>query len=37
MGEFGRRRVEEALSWDVSRRNLLDAYRGLLSRPRRRR
>lgn len=36
MGALGRRRVEEALSWDVSRRNLLEAYEDLLSRPRRR-
>jgi len=35
MGRLGRRRVEEALSWDVSRRHLLEAYAGLLSRPRR--
>lgn len=35
MGTLGRRRVEESLSWDVSRRNLLEAYAGLLARPRR--
>jgi glycosyltransferase involved in cell wall biosynthesis len=37
MGRVGRARVEEALSWDVSRRNLLDAYADLLNRPLRRR
>ena len=36
MGALGRRRVEEALSWDVSRGNLLDAYADLLDRPPRR-
>ena len=35
MGEMGRARVEESLSWDISRRNLLDAYQDLLNRPRR--
>jgi glycosyltransferase involved in cell wall biosynthesis len=35
MGRIGRQRVEERLSWDVSRRNLLDAYADLLARPRR--
>ena len=30
MGELGRRRVEQELSWDVSRRNLVDFYEGLL-------
>ena len=37
MGTIGRRRVEEALSWEVSRRNLLAAYEDLLARPLRRR
>jgi len=37
MGRLGRQRVEEALSWDVSRRNLLEAYADLLARPPRRR
>jgi glycosyltransferase involved in cell wall biosynthesis len=37
MGKIGRRRVEDALSWDVSRRNLLAAYEDLLARPPRRR
>lgn len=36
MGALGRRRVEEALSWEVSRGNLLDAYADLVSRPPRR-
>jgi glycosyltransferase involved in cell wall biosynthesis len=31
MGKIGRRRVEDALSWDVSRRNLLVAYEDLLA------
>lgn len=35
MGELGRRRVEDSLSWEVSRVQLLEAYRGLLSRRRR--
>jgi glycosyltransferase involved in cell wall biosynthesis len=35
MGGIGRRRVEETLSWEISRGHLLEAYRGLLSRPRR--
>lgn len=30
MGEFGKRRVEEELSWDVSRRNLVDFYKRLI-------
>jgi glycosyltransferase involved in cell wall biosynthesis len=33
MGERGRARVEEALSWDVSRANLLHAYEELLRHP----
>ncbi len=37
MGKIGRRRVEEALSWEVSRGNLLAAYEDLLARPPRRR
>ena len=37
MGAIGRRRVQEALSWDVSRSNLLAAYEDLLGRPLRRR
>jgi glycosyltransferase involved in cell wall biosynthesis len=37
MGTIGRRRVEEALSWEVSRGNLLTAYEELLARPLRRR
>jgi glycosyltransferase involved in cell wall biosynthesis len=37
MGRIGRERVEEALSWDVSKRNLLEAYADLLNRPLRRR
>lgn len=37
MGTIGRQRVEKALSWDVSRRNLLAAYDDLLGRPARRR
>ena len=37
MGALGRRRVEEALSWEVSRGNLLEAYADLLRRPPRRR
>ncbi len=36
MGALGRRRVEESLSWEVSRGNLLEAYADLLSRPPRR-
>ena len=36
MGALGRRRVEEALSWEVSRGNLLEAYADLLARPPRR-
>lgn len=36
MGRTGRERVEEALSWDVSKRNLLEAYADLLDRPLRR-
>jgi glycosyltransferase involved in cell wall biosynthesis len=35
MGEKGRGRVEESLSWEVSRANLLQAYQDLLNRPRR--
>jgi len=35
MGEKGRARVAESLSWDVSRQNLLEAYQDLLNRPRR--
>ncbi|HWH14896.1 MAG TPA: glycosyltransferase family 4 protein [Miltoncostaeaceae bacterium] len=35
MGRLGRERVERALSWDVSRRHLRQAYAGLLARPRR--
>ncbi|MFG1931582.1 glycosyltransferase family 4 protein [Mycobacterium sp. NPDC048908] len=31
MGDFGRRRVEEELSWDVSRQKLVDFYRQLLA------
>ena len=37
MGVIGRRRVEEALSWEVSRGNLLAAYEDLLDRPLRQR
>jgi hypothetical protein len=37
MGTIGRRRVEQALSWEVSRSNLLAAYEDLLARPPRRR
>jgi glycosyltransferase involved in cell wall biosynthesis len=37
MGMTGRRRVEKALSWEVSRGNLLAAYEDLLARPLRRR
>jgi glycosyltransferase involved in cell wall biosynthesis len=37
MGKIGRRRVEQALSWEVSRRNLLAAYEDLIARPPRRR
>jgi glycosyltransferase involved in cell wall biosynthesis len=33
MGEVGRRRVEEQLSWEVSRRTLVDFYRQLLAQP----
>ena len=36
MGALGRRRVEEALSWEVSKGNLLEAYADLLNRPLRR-
>jgi glycosyltransferase involved in cell wall biosynthesis len=36
MGKIGRQRVEQSLSWDVSRDNLLAAYDELLARPRRR-
>jgi glycosyltransferase involved in cell wall biosynthesis len=36
MGTIGRRRVEEGLSWEVSRDNLLAAYEDLLARPLRR-
>ena len=37
MGAIGRRRVQDALSWEVSRRNLLAAYEDLVARPLRRR
>jgi glycosyltransferase involved in cell wall biosynthesis len=37
MGKIGRRRVEQALSWEASRGNLLAAYEDLLARPLRRR
>ena len=37
MGKIGRQRVEEALSWEISRRSLLAAYEDLLARPPRRR
>jgi glycosyltransferase involved in cell wall biosynthesis len=37
MGKIGRRRVEQALSWEVSQGNLLAAYEDLLARPPRRR
>jgi glycosyltransferase involved in cell wall biosynthesis len=37
MGAIGRQRVHDALSWDVSRENLLAAYADLLARPPRRR
>ena len=37
MGAVGRRRVEKALSWEVSRGGLLAAYEDLLARPQRRR
>lgn len=37
MGKIGRQRVERALSWEISRRNLLAAYEDLLARPPRRR
>jgi glycosyltransferase involved in cell wall biosynthesis len=33
MGDIGRSRIEESLSWDVSRRQLVDFYRDVLSRP----
>jgi glycosyltransferase involved in cell wall biosynthesis len=33
MGRLGRARVEESLSWEVSRRNLIEAYADLLARP----
>jgi glycosyltransferase involved in cell wall biosynthesis len=33
MGKIGRRRVEQALSWEVSRANLLAAYEDLMARP----
>jgi glycosyltransferase involved in cell wall biosynthesis len=36
MGAIGRQRVEDALSWEVSRKNLLTAYEDLLARPVRR-
>ena len=36
MGAIGRQRIEESLSWDVSRRNLIAAYEDLLQRPPRR-
>jgi glycosyltransferase involved in cell wall biosynthesis len=36
MGKIGRQRVEHALSWDMSRRNLVAAYEDLLARPPRR-
>lgn len=36
MGRIGRQRVEQALSWETSRRNLLAAYDDLLARPPRR-
>jgi glycosyltransferase involved in cell wall biosynthesis len=36
MGKIGRRRVEDSLSWAVSRGNLLAAYEDLLARPLRR-
>jgi len=37
MGKIGRQRVEQALSWETSRRSLLAAYEDLLGRPSRRR
>jgi glycosyltransferase involved in cell wall biosynthesis len=37
LGNIGRRRVEQTLSWETSRRNLLAAYEDLLARPPRRR
>jgi glycosyltransferase involved in cell wall biosynthesis len=36
MGKIGRQRVEQSLSWDTSRHNLLAAYADLLQRPPRR-
>jgi glycosyltransferase involved in cell wall biosynthesis len=33
MGKTGRQRVEQTLSWELSRRNLLAAYEDLLARP----
>lgn len=33
MGRLGRARVEESLSWEISRRSLLEAYAELLGRP----
>jgi glycosyltransferase involved in cell wall biosynthesis len=36
MGAVGRHRVQQALSWEVSRGNLLEAYEDLLARPLRR-
>jgi glycosyltransferase involved in cell wall biosynthesis len=36
-GKTGRRRVEQALSWETSRQNLLAAYEDVLARPPRRR
>jgi glycosyltransferase involved in cell wall biosynthesis len=37
MGKIGRQRVEQALSWEISRRSLLAAYEDLLARPPRQR
>jgi glycosyltransferase involved in cell wall biosynthesis len=36
MGKIGRQRVEQSLSWEMSRHNLLAAYEDLLARPPRR-
>ena len=33
MGRIGRRRVEQTLSWEISRRNLLAAYEDVLASP----
>jgi hypothetical protein len=33
MGEAGRRRIEEKLSWEVSRQTLVEFYRRIIGQP----